>query len=249
VRVTSLADETAEDQATAITDVAGSVTALVVEPDIAAALPVGDSAAYQLWVETQGTIEAVVNLAVSASANWQVRLYDEAGTTELKDSDADGMPDLGRVGPATRTFFTVRAAAPEAGILAGNVDSLFCATVRIEASLSGNKGLNDSAVLRLTAVPRFEVHNYANPFQERTRFILSVPSPGRVSLTVYNRLGERLRTLVDNREYPTGIYAVEWDGTNGAGRRLAPGIYLYELELVPNQGLPRRIMKKAILKR
>ncbi|MEO0078079.1 MAG: FlgD immunoglobulin-like domain containing protein, partial [candidate division WOR-3 bacterium] len=100
-----------------------------------------------------------------------------------------------------------------------------------------------------TAVPRFEVHNYSNPFKDRTRFILSVPVPGKVSLTVYNRLGERIKTLVDNETRPTGIYAVEWDGTNAAGKRLAPGIYLYELELVPVQGLPQRILKKAIIKR
>jgi len=250
VTIQSFEDESVQDQAYAITDVAGAVTALTVEPDQTAALAVGDSATYRLWVQTTGNIEAVINLAVTASTSgWQFRILDEAARNELKDTDSDGQPDVGFVQPETRTYFTVRAVAPASQDLVGSIDSLFNASVLVKGSLSGKPGISDSAVLKLTAVPRFEVHNYSNPFSDRTRFILSVPSAGRVSLTIYNRLGERIRTLVDNQPYPTGIYTVDWDGTNAGGRKLAPGIYLYELELVPVHGLPQRNLKKAIIKR
>jgi hypothetical protein len=42
---------------------------------------------------------------------------------------------------------------------------------------------------------------------------------------------------------------VDWDATNSGGRKLAPGIYLYMLELLPDRGLPQRSVKKAIIKR
>ena len=35
-----------------------------------------------------------------------------------------------------------------------------------------------------------------------------------------------LKRLVDNQPYTTGIYSLGWDGTDNAGKRLAPSIYL-----------------------
>jgi flagellar hook assembly protein FlgD len=48
-------------------------------------------------------------------------------------------------------------------------------------------------------------------------------------LAIYNIIGQRVRTLVD--EYQTAGYkTVHWDGTDEAGRQLASGIYFYRIQ-------------------
>jgi len=87
-----------------------------------------------------------------------------------------------------------------------------------------------------TEVPRtFELfQNYPNPFNPRTviEFNLSpqgdegVPIPTR--LDVYNILGQKVATLVDEPLFP-GRHAVEWLSTTDGGRPVGSGIYFYKL--------------------
>ncbi|RMD46938.1 MAG: T9SS C-terminal target domain-containing protein, partial [Aquificota bacterium] len=51
----------------------------------------------------------------------------------------------------------------------------------------------------------------------------------RVSLTIYNSLGEKVRTLV-NRQQSPGRYEVVWDGRDDSGQLVTSGVYLYKLE-------------------
>jgi len=70
--------------------------------------------------------------------------------------------------------------------------------------------------------------NYPNPFNPTTRFELSLPTAGAVRLEVFNVLGQRVRTLVD--EYlPAGVHVVTFDGTNGNGGSLSSGVYFYRV--------------------
>jgi len=51
----------------------------------------------------------------------------------------------------------------------------------------------------------------------------------QVRLLVYNLLGEKMRTLVDEFKRP-GDYRVLWDGADDRGQRVAAGVYLYRFE-------------------
>lgn len=53
--------------------------------------------------------------------------------------------------------------------------------------------------------------------------------PGRLKATVWTAGGERLKDLVDE-ERGVGVWTVEWDGTNNAGRRVAAGVYILRTE-------------------
>jgi hypothetical protein len=57
-------------------------------------------------------------------------------------------------------------------------------------------------------------------------------SPGHeyVHLTVYNLLGQRVRTLIDG-ERPAGRYTATWDGRDEGGRYVANGVYFYRLRV------------------
>jgi len=70
--------------------------------------------------------------------------------------------------------------------------------------------------------------NYPNPFNPETTIKYQLPKPGYVSLNIYNLLGQRVRTLVDD-EKPAGYYQIIWDGRDDRGVLVSSGIYLYEL--------------------
>ncbi|RMF69991.1 MAG: T9SS C-terminal target domain-containing protein [Calditrichaeota bacterium] len=72
--------------------------------------------------------------------------------------------------------------------------------------------------------------NYPNPFNPETTIRYQLPEAGRVTLTIYNLLGQKVRTLV-NQNRSSGSYTVVWDGRNDAGKELSSGVYLYKLKV------------------
>lgn len=70
--------------------------------------------------------------------------------------------------------------------------------------------------------------NYPNPFNPTTTISFALPLAGETELTVYNVLGEKVKTLIDRR-LAAGSYTLEWDGTNATGDPVASGVYVYRL--------------------
>ncbi len=71
--------------------------------------------------------------------------------------------------------------------------------------------------------------NYPNPFNPTTLIPYELPEQSRVTLTIYDLLGQRVKTLVDEVEVG-GSRTAEWRGTNDAGHLLASGVYFYRME-------------------
>lgn len=65
--------------------------------------------------------------------------------------------------------------------------------------------------------------NYPNPFNPSTRITFSVPEDGKVTLEVFNILGQRVAVLV-NENVRAGIHSATFDA-----RALGSGIYVYRL--------------------
>ena len=68
--------------------------------------------------------------------------------------------------------------------------------------------------------------NYPNPFNPETKIEYFVPVTSRVSITIYNLLGQEVRTLV-NSDHAGGSYDIIWNGRNNAGYQVGSGIYIY----------------------
>ena len=66
--------------------------------------------------------------------------------------------------------------------------------------------------------------NHPNPFNPRIEIGLSIDRPGRVTVTVFDLRGRRVRTLVDESR-PAGASSILWDGTDSAGNEVASGVY------------------------
>lgn len=71
---------------------------------------------------------------------------------------------------------------------------------------------------------------YPNPFNPITNIEFSLPIQKKVSLIVYNTLGQEVVRLVDNELKPAGNYHVIWNGKDANGKMVASGTYLYTLE-------------------
>ncbi len=88
-----------------------------------------------------------------------------------------------------------------------------------------------------TQLPKnFELEqNYPNPFNPTTNITYTLRStsgfgrtPAKTNLSIYNVLGQHIKTLVDEIQMP-GTYTVTWDGTDRWGREVASGVYFYRL--------------------
>lgn len=91
-------------------------------------------------------------------------------------------------------------------------------------------------------VPKdFELQqNYPNPFNPETRIRYYLPEPAKVHLEIFDPLGRRIRTLLE-QEQAAGFHDVIWDARNDAGQPVASGVYLYRLQ-TPNRSLVRKMV-------
>jgi len=85
--------------------------------------------------------------------------------------------------------------------------------------------------------------NYPNPFNPSTVIAYQVPQNEMVTLEIYNTLGQKVRTLV-NETQEAGQYEITWDGKNGSGNQLSSGIYLYRI----TAGNYVKVMKMVLLR-
>ncbi|KPK71175.1 hypothetical protein AMJ71_00890 [candidate division TA06 bacterium SM1_40] len=81
----------------------------------------------------------------------------------------------------------------------------------------------------LTPKTYFLGQNKPNPFQMTTSISYALPHGSRVTLGVYNIVGQLVRTVVDEWQ-PANVYSVAWDGRDEHGREVASGVYIYRLE-------------------
>jgi len=72
--------------------------------------------------------------------------------------------------------------------------------------------------------------NYPNPFNPETSIEFVLPIRKKISLTIYNSIGQKVKTLVDNQIFNPGSHTEQWNGTNDAGTKVATGMYIYELK-------------------
>jgi hypothetical protein len=89
--------------------------------------------------------------------------------------------------------------------------------------------------------------NYPNPFwsaatsrfvadaaprgagNPETKIKFALPRHSRVKITIYNIVGQAVRTLVDE-VLASGYHEARWDGANNLGAPVASGVYIYRME-------------------
>jgi len=71
--------------------------------------------------------------------------------------------------------------------------------------------------------------NYPNPFNPNTIISYSLPQTSGINIIIYNMLGQKIRSLVDELNQSAGTYTTQWDGRDDAGKQVPSGIYIYRM--------------------
>jgi len=85
--------------------------------------------------------------------------------------------------------------------------------------------------------------NYPNPFNPVTNIKFNLTEESIVTLTIYDLVGNKVRTLVDGY-VETGIQSISWDAHDDNGNPVSSGVYLYSI----NTGFQNQTKKMILLR-
>jgi hypothetical protein len=239
------------------------VVSIDIEPDNVSIIGPGEYATYPLIVTNMSTdvdtidIGSYVPAGIGMVYNWIYELtFTDGGA--LPDLNDNGEPDVGALDSTQSVNLTLIVRPPEdLGSIVGDFDTAVVDDryVWIQTGYVSDTLVRDSVHIVTIFEPPLDIHNYPNPFSAArtgTTFAFTIPRAGQVSLRIYNRAGEHIRTLVDDEYYDLGgVFEEYWDGFTQVGETPAPGIYLYTLQWKADDasGIAKikRITKSALL--
>lgn len=96
----------------------------------------------------------------------------------------------------------------------------------------GSTAFVQQATGEIALVPaEFDVlQNYPNPFNPETSIRYNLAQSAPVSVVIYDQLGRKVRTLLDQAQQPAGYHTLIWDARDDAGQQVASGLYLYTVK-------------------
>ncbi len=155
-----------------------------------------------------------------------------ASTSAMEDFVQWGAAGLGRESVAvskgiwTAGDFIATVAAGHSIEYDGDGDASSDWVDQATPTIGAENGILTSVEDEVASVPdKFQLkQNYPNPFNPETTIRYTLSEPAKVTLKVYNLLGQKVATLVQGVQ-PAGEHRVAFDG-----RGLASGLYVYRLK-------------------
>ncbi len=181
-----------------------------------------------------GTVEVILNLSSTQNYNYFMYRINLTGESKVYTVNFDQFKLLdGSQG-------TVNASQIEdVGFVINNTDNPGLANFNFDVEDIAFLGYDVTSVNdNENSIPKeFSLsQNYPNPFNPSTIINFAVPKQERLSLTVYNVIGQRVAQLFDT-EMSAGFHSITFDAS-----KLSSGIYFYRL-----LGSDINIVKKMIL--
>ena len=118
-------------------------------------------------------------------------------------------------------------------ILAGTSQGVWIRSINDTVTTTA---VNESKIMNPTVFMLFQ--NYPNPFNPITIIKYDLPKAGRVTLKIYDVLGRKVATLI-NEEKPAGRYQVEFNGSS-----FASGVYFYRIQAGNYSSVKKMILLK-----
>ncbi len=79
-------------------------------------------------------------------------------------------------------------------------------------------------------ITKFKLYdNYPNPFNPTTAIEFAISKRELVTITVFDMLGNKVKTLV-SQEMEPGIKSVNWNSTDNSDRMVSSGVYFYSIQ-------------------
>jgi arabinogalactan endo-1,4-beta-galactosidase len=101
-------------------------------------------------------------------------------------------------------------------------------TKRPTVALDAFLGMNATSVNKEKNILFYDLNIYPNPFNPSTTIRYTLSARSQVSLVVYNLLGQKIRTLIDE-ERNAGEFSIPWLGNDDAGRKVVSGVYFIRM--------------------
>jgi hypothetical protein len=156
-------------------------------------------------------------------ANWDLYFSNDGGSTwqPIVTDLADSVLEYNWTVPAEATNSgQVKVTQDnDTGVDYSDASSSF--TIDVSTGIKKSHNLPDEFVLHPA---------YPNPFNPTTTIRYELFESARVSLKIYNMVGEEIITLVNDTQ-PPGEKLVLWDAKNNLGQIVASGIYFYQLQV------------------
>ncbi len=115
-----------------------------------------------------------------------------------------------------------------------------CQNYRLkQIDINGETDYSESIEIRIELPESYALQqNFPNPFNPSTKIEFSLPAPGRVRLNIYDCLGRKVSTLLD--EYlSAGYHSYIWDASG-----LNSGVYFYSLRAGEFSGMKKSLLIK-----
>ena len=178
--------------------------------------------------------------------NYIVRIYDSSAQQKL----GEGITKNGYY------FITVQTDDPNTAETEGTADNsnitakitidaaeynLYTDSLATQSSILHESGTNkdidvwikdivlDVREQKQTPVKFVLENNFPNPFNPETTIKYGIAKTSRVTLTIYNVTGQKIKTMINEEKQP-GLYSAKWDGKNDPGQKVSSGIYIYRLQ-------------------
>ncbi|MBD3298793.1 MAG: S8 family serine peptidase [candidate division Zixibacteria bacterium] len=189
-----------------------------VPPDVTVIQPNGGEVLYigqeydVTWDATDnvGIDSSIVDYSVDSGINW-TRIASLTGNPGVYTWTVTGPPS---------DQCRMRVTCYDGEGMAGDdmSDEDFCPPYK--RSVSGQLDVVNSGAIPETYAL---LQNHPNPFNASTQIPYALSEPGKVQLDVYNLLGQRVATLVDQHQ-EAGYHVANWDAHDAAS-----GVYLYRI--------------------
>jgi hypothetical protein len=123
-------------------------------------------------------------------------------------------PSLGQAGLYNVTFIATDGSLADSEVV----------TIAVDSIPTGVGDINPGQLPKRYSLSQ----NYPNPFNANTQIIFALPKSGHATLEIFNLLGQKVGTLVDE-QLSAGTKIVNWDGRDKRGETVPSGIYFYQL--------------------
>ncbi len=169
-------------------------------------------------------------------------------------------PEDGPLAASAFTWFYSRNGGPEtqfaSGVSSGSETINFPGTYTIILEVVDSGGATDRDQVTITVSGNAKLaaeldgssyglsEAYPNPFNPETRISFSLPQQQRVTVRVYNSLGQVVKTLIADQSLARGVHDVRWNATNEAGAQVPSGQYY----LIMQAGQYSQMRKLTLMK-
>jgi len=184
-------------------------------------------------VNGNGHPEAVVYKYSTATYCYSVSIVDMFSGSVLKSWSSASYSYFPKFIGATSGSSTLKLGIEKSNNQAGAFPSvLLVYSLGITAAVGGDPVVPPTVpgILLEQSVP--------NPAADKALIEFTLPSPGRATLTIYNQLGQVIRTLIDG-PLAAGKHRLTFDG-----RGLANGAYFYRLQTQDGQDVKKLVLIK-----